>query len=463
MGDVLSGRVPGMRDGEVLIERPDGSRITVIVNIAPLTGARGEITGAINCFYDVTERKRLEREHETLLAKESASRVAAEAANRSKDIFLATLSHEVRTPLNAMLGWATILRKRPCTEAEIREGIEVIERNCRAQAQLMDDALEMSRVISGKLRLDVKLCDLTSVIYAALDVVRAAADAKKIDLRAAINPDVSATYCDDVRMQQVVWNLLANSVKFTPRGGYVQVTLDREGSQTRIVVSDNGQGIDQELLPHVFERFRQADSSTRRSLSGLGLGLAIVKHIVELHGGTVEARSDGEGHGATFIVRLPIQAVRSSDGPAPHKSMDSERAALAPCETTAVRLDGVRVLVVDDEADGRRLIGKVLAEAGANIVAAGSVQEAMAALETEPPQILVSDLGMPDEDGFDLIRRVREAGYSAQRLPAVALTAFASRDHVESALLRGFQIHIRKPVDAVDLITVVAHLSGRTA
>jgi PAS domain S-box-containing protein len=460
MGDVLGGRVPGTRDAEVLIERPNGTRVIVIVNIAPLTDARGEITGAINCFYDITERKRLELEHEALLTRESASRMAAEAANRSKDIFLATLSHEVRTPLNAMLGWATILRKKPCTEAEVREGIEVIERNCRAQAQLLDDALEMSRIISGKLRLDIKPCDLTSVIYAALDVVRAAADAKAIHLSAEIDPDVSATSCDDMRIQQVIWNLLSNAIKFTPRGGNVRVTLDREESRTRIVVSDDGQGIDQELLPHVFDRFRQADSSIRRSLGGLGLGLSIVKHIVELHGGTVEARSDGEGRGATFIVRLPLQAIRSSDAPVAGKSVDRERSGLA-LRAATVSLEGVRVLVVDDEADGRRLIGKMLAEFGASIVAAGSVREAMATLETEPPQILISDLGMPDEDGFDLIRRVREAGYTAQQLPAVALTAFANKDHVESALLGGFQIHIRKPVDADDLITVVAGLAGR--
>lgn len=462
MGDVLSGKIPGIHDAEVHIERPDGSRVVVIVNIASLTDERGEITGAINCFYDVTEQRAFERERETLLAKESASRMAAEAANRSKDVFLATLSHEVRTPLSAMLGWATILRKKQCTQEEVREGIEVIERNCKAQAQLMDDALEMSRIISGKLRLDIRPCDLASVIYAAIDVVRPAADAKNIELSAEINPGVSASSCDGMRMQQVVWNLLANAIKFTPKSGNVRITLDRDASQARIVVTDNGQGIDRELLPYVFDRFRQGDSNAQRKLGGLGLGLSIVKHIVELHGGTVEAHSDGEGRGATFIVNLPIQAIPISDAPPGDESADSEHSALER-RAAAVRLDGLRVLVVDDQADGRRLIGKVLANVGASIIAAASVREAMTALEIERPQILISDLGMPDEDGFDLIRQVRDAGYTAQRLPAVALTAFANKDHGDSALLRGFQIHIPKPVDTDDLIAIVADLAGRTA
>ena len=463
MGDVLSGKVPGVHDGEVVIERPDGSRVIVIVNIAPLTDDQGRVTGAINCFYDVTERKNCERERETLLANERASRTEAEEANRSKDIFLATLSHEVRTPLNAMLGWATILRKKQCTEEEVREGAEVIERNCRAQAQLIEDVLEVSRIVTGKLRLEVKPCDLATVIYAAIDVVRPAANAKQIKITAAIDPDASPSVCDDVRIQQVVWNLLSNAIKFTPKGGCVQVVLDREESQARISISDNGQGIDPGLLPYVFERFRQADSSTRRKLGGLGLGLSIVKHIVEHHGGTVEARSDGEGRGATFVVRLPIQAVRISSGPAVVDTLKGEQAARETRERirTDIHLDGVRILVVDDEADALRLLGKVLAEAGASITMAGSVREAMAAVEKELPDVLISDLGMPDEDGFDLIQRVRGGGHTAEQLPAVALTAFANKRHEHSALLGGFQIHVPKPVDPDHLIAVVASLTLR--
>lgn len=460
MGDVLSGKVPGVHDGEVLIERPNGSRIIVIVNIAPLTDDQGQVTGAINCFYDVTERKNLELERERLLANERAARMEAEEANRSKDIFLATLSHEVRTPLNAMLGWATILRRKRCTEQEVREAAEVIERNCRAQAQLLEDVLEVSRIVSGKLLLEVRPCELASVIYAASEVVRPAANAKQIRLTAVIEPGASHLICDDVRLQQVVWNLLSNAIKFTPKGGCVQVVLDREESQARISVSDNGQGIERGLLPYIFDRFRQADSSTRRKLGGLGLGLSIVKHIVELHGGTVEARSDGEGSGATFVVRLPIQAVgnfsRSTDvHPSEGKHVTRERREHMG---TDIRLNGVRILVVDDEADALRLVGKVLAEAGASITVAGSVREAMVALENEVPQVLISDVGMPDEDGFDLIRWVRGAGHTAKQLPAVALTAFANSGHEHSALLAGFQIHVPKPVDPNHLIAVVASL-----
>jgi PAS domain S-box-containing protein len=461
MGDVLSGKVPGVHDGEVLIERPDGSRVIVIVNIAPLTDDQGEVMGAINCFYDVTERKSFEFERETLLANERASRMEAEEANRSKDIFLATLSHEVRTPLNAMLGWATILRKKQCTEQEVREGAEVIERNCRAQAQLLEDVLEVSRIVTGKLRLEVKPCDLASVIYAAMEVIRPGANAKQINVTATIDPSASPSVCDNVRIQQVVWNLLSNAIKFTPKGGCVQVVLDREESQVRISVSDNGQGIEPGLLPYVFDRFRQADSSTRRKFGGLGLGLSIVKHIVEHHGGTVEARSDGEGRGATFVVRLPIQAVRISSSPADVDPSESEQATHERRERigTDIPLSGVRILVVDDEADALRLVGKVLAEAGASITMAGSVREAIVAVEKEVPHVLISDLGMPDEDGFDLIQWVRGGGHTAEQLPAVALTAFANKGHEHSALVGGFQIHVPKPVDPDHLIAVVASLT----
>lgn len=463
MGDVLSGKVAGVHDGEVLIERPDGSRVTVIVNIAPLTDEQGRVTGAINCFYDVTERKNFERERETLLASERAARMEAEEANRSKDVFLATLSHEVRTPLNAMLGWATILRRKRCTEQEIREGAEVIERNCRAQAQLLEDVLEVSRIVSGKLRLEVKPCDLASIIYAALEVVRPSADAKAITLTAAIDPSAGPSVCDDVRIQQVVWNLLSNAVKFTPSGGCVRVSLDREESQTRISVSDNGQGIEPDLAPYVFDRFRQADSSTRRKLGGLGLGLSIVKHIVEHHGGTVQASSEGAGRGATFVVRLPIQAIQTARETTDIRLPEGEHASGARREQikTDVNLDGVRVLVVDDETDALRLIGKVLAETGASVTLAGSVREALEAVENEVPHVLISDLAMPDEDGIDLIQRLRGAGHTPDQLPAVALTAFVNSGHKDSALQGGFQMHVAKPVDPHQLIAVVAGLTKR--
>jgi len=462
MGDVLTGRIPGVTNGEVHIERPDGSWVVVIVNIAPLKDDQGRAVGAINCFYDVTERKAFEAERDMLLAKERASRMEAEAANRSKDVFLAMFSHEVRTPLSAMLGWATILRKKQCTPEEMQQGIEIIERNCRAQAQLMDDALEVSRIISGKLEMDVKLCDLASIAHAAIDVVRAAADAKNVEIVPEISPNIGAFSCDHVRMQQVIWNLLSNAIKFTPKGGTVRFELDRQDSDVRIVVRDNGQGIDDQLLPYVFDRFRQADSSTRRNHGGLGLGLSIVKHIVELHGGTVAATSDGTGCGATFTIRLPIQGIRTTDAAQTGGSVDSLQAAAAPQSPLATRLDGLCVLIVDDDPDGRHFTSKVLADVGASVIAVGTVREAIAALETASPHILVSDLGMPGEDGFDLIRNVREAGHTPELLPAVALTAFANKDYAGSALQNGFQLHIGKPVDVDDLITAVAGLARRT-
>ena len=359
-----------------------------------------------------------------------------------------------------MLGWATLLRKKECTAEEIREGITVIERNCRAQAQLLDDALEMSRIISGQLRLERKACDLTSVIYAAIDVVRPAADAKGISLAAEINAHISSCYCDDMRIQQVVWNLLANAIKFTSKGGSVRVKLDREDSNVRIGVTDDGQGIDPDLLPYIFDRFRQGDFDIQRRHGGLGLGLSIVKHLVELHGGTVKAYSDGKGCGASFIVELPTSTNARSLAPSRHHFSDDGASASMRPPRSPVRLDGVRILVVDDEPEGRHLMAKAFSEAGASVRVTGSVREALAALGSAMPHILVSDLAMPDEDGFDLIRQIRNAGYTAQRLPAVALTAFATKTDVVSALSRGFQIHVSKPVNAEHLISVVARLAN---
>jgi PAS domain S-box-containing protein len=419
---------------------------------------------------DISARKIHEREREALLANEQAARLEGEAANRAKDIFLATLSHEVRTPLNAILGWATILRGKQCSDEEVREGMEVIERNCRAQTQLINDVLDISSIVSGKLRLELRPCDLAIPIEAAIETMRPAANARNVRIEADLHSSFSSiaiaappVYCDVDRMQQVMWNLLSNAVKFSAKGDTIRVALDRMGSQARIVVSDTGRGITSDFLPYVFDRFRQADGGTRRNHGGLGLGLSIVKHIVELHGGTVQVESEGEGRGSTFTVVLPIRAVSVADG-----TDGDPEANHAGVEAPApIRLDGVRVLVVDDEADARRLIGKVLTDAGAKVTVAGTVAEAMAALtrlheqKGSAPDVLVSDLAMPDEDGFDLIRRVRAAGHTVQELPAVALTAFANKGYARSALLGGFQIHVSKPVDPMDLIAVVAALTGR--
>jgi CheY-like chemotaxis protein/two-component sensor histidine kinase len=386
-------------------------------------------------------------------------RKEAEAANASKDLFLATLSHEVRTPLTAILGWVTILRDGKRSDADLQEGLEVIQRNCRDQAQLIEDMLDISRIVSGKMRLQICSCEWAEIIQAAIDVVRPAADAKGLRLVTALDPAESQTSCDKNRMQQVIWNLLSNAVKFTPPGGTVRVTLDFRNSTARIRVSDEGQGIHPEFLPYVFDRFRQADSSTRRKLGGLGLGLSIVKHIVEMHGGTVRAESAGEGHGAAFTVTLPIRPVFiDQDGDeAPSGPEDAVKVKLTPA-----RLDGLRVLVVDDEADARRLLAKVFGAAGAIVTTVNSVTEALAAVTTMNPQILVCDIAMPTQDGYDLIRQVRASGLSAKDLPAVALTAFAHKEDQRRILLAGFQVHVSKPVNPYDLTGVVASLCGRS-
>jgi PAS domain S-box-containing protein len=412
---------------------------------------------------DISERKRFEDEREAHLHNEQLLRMEAETANRAKDLFLATLSHEMRTPLNAIVGWMGILRREGCNAADFQEGLEVIQRNTTAQVQLIEDVLDVSRIVSGKLRLEIKPCELIESIHAGVEVVRPAAEARDITLTMQLDPAASRASCDAARVQQVVWNLVSNAVKFTPKGGQVRITLDREQSNVRIAVTDSGQGMSPELLPFVFDRFRQADSSTRRRFGGLGLGLSIVKHIVEMHGGTAEAASEGPGRGSIFTIRLPIRAVRvDEDGD--EESPDAERSATAASAVAqgVVRLDGVRVLVVDDEADARRLVTRVLEDAGANVTAAASAAEALDVLAKSPPHILVSDLGMPDEDGFDLIRQVRARGHSVKDLPAVALTAFVHKEDQRRTLLAGFQIHIAKPVDPHDLTAVVASLSGRT-
>lgn len=408
---------------------------------------------------DIGERVQFEREREALLVNEQASRMEAEAANRSKDLFLATLSHEVRTPLNAILGWATILRGGKCSEADLREGMEVIERNCKAQAQLIEDVLDVSRIVSGKLQLEMRPCDLTDVIKAAIDAVRPAADAKGIRFETTFDPAASRISCDSGRIQQVMWNLLVNAVKFASEAGVVRITLTQElPSTARIQVSDDGEGIGLKLLPYVFDRFRQADSTTRRKFGGLGLGLSIVKHIVEAHGGTVLAESAGEGHGATFTIRLPERAIQMDETDSGVRSPSNEPAL---SHIASIRLAALRVLVVDDDADARRLLIKVLGDAGGIVTAVGSVAEALAAIPTATPQVLLSDIAMPGQDGYDLIQKVRSAGYSAKELPAVALTAFAHKDDRLRVLRAGFQVHVPKPIDPHELIAVIASLAGR--
>jgi PAS domain S-box-containing protein len=451
---------------ESIMQDRDGRRVPVeFVNSRYQEGRKPVIQCNVR---DMRERKRFESEREAHLINEQMLRMEAENANRAKDMFLATLSHEMRTPLNAIVGWMSILRRQGCNENELQQGLEVIDRNTKAQVQLIEDVLDVSRIVSGKLRLEIRSCDLVESIKAGVATVQPAAEAKEITIDMELDPLTSKTSCDAARIQQVVWNLVANAVKFTPRGGKVRVTLEREKSNLRLDVSDNGQGITQELLPYVFDRFRQADSSKRRKHGGLGLGLAIVKHLVEAHGGTVRVQSDGEGKGSTFTVLLPIRAVRieedrgDSPGSAKEGNIDMASGGADSERFPLVRLDGTRVLVVDDEADARQLLVKVLQQAGATVLAADSAREALEILSKLQPEVLVSDLGMPDEDGFDLIRAVRGRGLHPRDLPAVALTAFVSKEDQRQALLAGFQVHVPKPVDPHDLTAVIASLTGRT-
>ncbi len=404
--------------------------------------------------------RQVEGERESMIT-EQAAREGAESANRAKDTFLAVLSHELRTPLNVIVGWVSILRGEKCNDEDLNEGLDVIQRCTDAQVRMISDILDVSRIVSGKMTLDIRACDLAAVIKSAVDAARASADARGVTLALDLHPSARHALCDATRMQQVVWNLVSNAVKFTPRGGRVDVTLLRDRSELHIEVTDTGEGIDPEFMPHIFDRFRQADGSTRRKTGGLGLGLSIVKHIVEAHGGAIEARSV-VGRGATISVRLPVKAVAvDEDGEAVASGL---RSAGERGETRfpPVRLDGLRVLVVDDEPDARRLLVRLLEGVGATVKAAGSAAEALDALAEFRPEMLVSDIGMPGEDGFDLIRQVRSRGHQARDLPAVALTAFVQKDDQRLALLAGFQVHVSKPADPHDLTAVIASLAGRT-
>ena len=380
----------------------------------------------------------------------------AREANRVKDEFLATLSHELRTPLTAMLGWVQLLRSGALEADDASRGLEIIERNVMSQARLIDDLLDVSRIITGKLRLTMRPISLVSVIEAALDVVRPTADTKGLHLESTLDPDASQVTGDPDRLQQVIWNLLVNAIKFTSRDGSIHIGLTREGPYVRIEVSDTGEGIDAEFLPHIFDRFRQADSSSRRAHGGLGLGLAIVRHVTELHGGSVQVTSAGLGHGATFVVRLPLSPALT--GPM------AARPTLSPPPAPAITelngdLAGLRVVVVDDDPDGRDMVAKVLRMHHAQVETAAGAHEALERISHTPPDLIVSDIGMPGEDGYDLIRKVRalprERGGAAA---ALALTAFARDEDRTRALAAGFQEHASKPIGPADLVSIVSRL-----
>jgi CheY-like chemotaxis protein/nitrogen-specific signal transduction histidine kinase len=402
--------------------------------------------------HDATERRQA-------LQREKEARIEAEEANRVKDEFLSTLSHELRTPLTAIMGWSNLLLHGEVDGSKQQQAIETIARNANSQCQLIDDLLEVSRIITGKLRLDFVGCELQPVIQAAAESLRPTAEAKGVKLHVAVPPNVGMVMGDRERLQQVVWNLVSNAVKFTPAGGEVNVKLNRINSHLEIAVSDTGAGIHPDFLPHVFDRFRQADGSTTRAHGGLGLGLAIVRHLVELHGGEVVADSSGVGRGATFSVRLPLMLAVESQG---HVDVDKSRRIIAS-DHSSVALDGLRVLIVDDEEDARELVSVMLTKSGAAMKCAASSSEAMEIIESWRPDVLIADIGMPVEDGYGLIKRVRALSReSGGQTPALALTAYARTEDRVRALSAGYQVHLSKPVDRVELAAVVARLADRT-
>ena len=406
---------------------------------------------------DITDRKRVEEERKQLLDIERTARLEAERTSRMKDEFLATLSHELRTPLNAILGWTQLLKRDQQDPEMLSEAISVIERNVRVQNQLIEDLLDMSRIISGNLRLDVQRVELPEIINAAMEAVKPTAETKGVRLEKVIDRLVGPVSGDPGRLQQVLWNLLTNAIKFTPKGGKVRVLAEGKQSYVEISVTDTGEGIIRDFLPHLFERFSQADGSAKRKHRGLGLGLSIVKNLVEMHGGTVQANSRGEGQGATFIIHLPLHALESSEGEesTPHPRMSLSDLSVG-CERPNLR--GVKVLVVEDEADAREFIRRFLVECEALPAVAASAAEAQKLLLTFKPDVIVSDIGMPQKDGYEFIRDVRKQGLTT---PAVALSAYVrAEDRIRSAQ-NGYQTHLAKPVEPAELLAVIAGLAGR--
>jgi signal transduction histidine kinase/ActR/RegA family two-component response regulator len=449
-GHVLGGLLFGHPEPGVFTERAE----RLVVGVA----AQGAVAIDNARLFETAQQAADERKQ--LLESERSARSDADRANAMKDEFLATLSHELRTPLTAILGWSHILGTRPPGEAELRHGLEVIERNARVQTQLIDDLLDMSRITSGKMRLDVQPVDPRSFVAAALETVRPAADAKGIRLSAFLNPAVGPIIGDPDRLQQVVWNLLANAIKFTGRDGRVEVRLMRTPSHIEIAVDDTGIGIAPQFLPHVFDRFQQADASHTRGVGSLGLGLSIVKHLVELHGGTTRVASPGEGRGATFTVRLPLAVVDRDAEAGPRRPPGGGGAAPG---FKRPDLSGITVLVVEDQDDARDLITRVLTECDAEVLAASTADEALRAVERDRPDVIVSDIAMPDVDGYELLRRVRALGPAhGGRIPAIALTAFARSEDRTRALRAGFLVHVAKPVEPSELVATVASIVGRT-
>ena len=453
--------MPPEFDAPSVIEMQQSARIAPLVE-------QDQVIGTISVIDDVTERIAREEQLMRLFDREHAARKEAEAANRTKDEFLATVSHELRTPLNAITGWLRILRQNEIDAESLAQGLETIERNVRAQSQIVEDILDVSRIITGKLSLDVKPVDLVQTIEAALDSVRLAAQVKEIRLDVCVDQNVAMVSGDANRLQQIIWNLVSNALKFTPKGGTVTVYLMRSESQVEIIVKDSGKGIAPEFLPFVFDRFRQADSTSTRQHSGLGLGLAIVRHLVELHGGVVQASSPGEGQGATFTVKLPVISLFTPEplpsiDPEPPKAREENLdlpAASEPVRPENAHLDGIRVLIVDDDEDAREMLQILLSHFGAEVRVTHSTQAALQALQQWPANVLVSDIGMPNEDGYALIHKVRtlETERGGQ-IPAIALTGYTRPEDQQRLLAAGYHVPLAKPVDVDQLVEVIARLT----
>ena len=451
----------------------EGRQLHVSLTVSPIKDANGRVVGASKIARDITDRKLSEEalreakkvaeaanaDRQRLLESERAARSEAERASYMKDEFLATLSHELRTPLNAVLGWATALRAGHFPTEELEQGLETIERNARVQAQIIEDLLDMSRIISGKVRLDVQRVDLPAVVAEAIDTVRATASAKGVRLQTIIDPLNAPVTGDPNRLQQVFWNLLSNAIKFTPKGGRVQVLLERVDSHLEVSIIDTGEGISPEFLPYIFDRFQQADASTTRRHGGLGLGLAIVKQLVELHGGSVRVKSSGTGKGATFIVSLPMTVLHPLQEPWERGHPQSKPRDLP--SVPAISLNNVSVLVIDDELDARNLLKLLLESAGAVVYLAPSAEQGMEHLLTKSVDVLICDIGMPDVDGYSLMRRIRalDDGQKSE-VAAVALTAYARLEDRTEAMSAGFQNHLPKPVEPAELLAVVHSLAN---
>jgi PAS domain S-box-containing protein len=444
---------------ETIRQTKDGRRINISLTVSPVRNATGKIIGASKVARDITDQKRLDAERHRLLAQEQAARQTAEEANRLKDEFLATISHELRNPLNSIVGWAELLRRGQLNEKVTTRAIAAIASAAHAQEQLISDLLDVSRIVSGRLRLDVRPLQLIEVLKNAVDAIRPALDAKQIRLQQIIDPNASPMTGDPDRLRQIFWNLLSNAAKFTPKNGWIRLLSQRINSHVEIIVSDNGIGIEPEFLPFVFDRFRQAETGTTRQTTGLGLGLAIVRHLVELHGGSVRADSKGAGEGASFTVKLPILIapgdVAGADRvhPTAHELNTSMKAP---------SLKELKILVVDDEEGAREVATVILAQAEAEVRSAASASAALQIMDTWRPDVLVADIGMPEVDGYDFIRLVRARdAEKGGRVPAIALTAFARTQDRLRVLSSGFQMHVPKPLQPEELVTVVASVAQR--